>query len=191
MYGPKLSLTRVNDVYRAMELALAAPADAASADKQACSADAVAVNGGDAGAAADDDGWITVGSLRAQRGAAGSSPTVPSQAEALFSMDIATVVPVSASSEPGCSLDPAAAAAAASELMDMGFEGDRVQVSVIVVVRGFSSAVRCHNSHVAFARLCDMELAHSHSLLPRPLLPRVAAEQAQLTEEWSKLRLHG
>lgn len=137
-------------VCRAMELALAVPADACAADKQtqitaasaACGAEA-GYSAGDAPADADDEGWITAGSLRAQRaaarnGAAAASaahvaPTTaapPSQAEILFSTDISTGVP--AAPAPASPLDLAAAAA---ELLDMGFDSDRVKVGRLMQER--------------------------------------------------------
>ena len=134
-------------VCRAMELALAVPADACAADKQArvtaaCGAEA-GYSAGDAPAEADDEGWITAGSLRAQRaaarnGAAAASaahvaPTTaapPSQAEILFSTDISTGVP--AAPAPASPLDLAAAAA---ELLDRGIDSDRVKVGPLMQER--------------------------------------------------------
>jgi hypothetical protein len=133
-----------------MELALAVPADACAADKQtqitaasaACGAEA-GYSAGDAPADADDEGWITAGSLRAQRaaarnGAAAASaahvaPTTaapPSQAEILFSTDISTGVP----SAPALA-SPLDLAAAAAELLDMGFDSDRVKVGPLMQER--------------------------------------------------------
>jgi hypothetical protein len=127
-----------------MELALAVPDGTAQPDIQAQMVAASADSGGDvAGAAppaADDEGWITAGSLRAQRAArrggevaragvaTAATADAPSQAEILFATDISTGLPA-AGGEPSSSLDPAAAAAAAAELLDMGFESDRVQVT--------------------------------------------------------------
>ena len=131
-----------------MELALAVPADAAPAEAQsqmATAAAAAAAVGDDAGYSAgdappdaDDEGWITVGKIRAQRAAAGSGGggaarahvssaivAAPTQAEILFSTDISTGLPAAESTS---SLDAATAAAAAAELLDMGFDSDRVQV---------------------------------------------------------------
>lgn len=134
-----------------MELALAVPADACAADKQtqitaasaACGAEA-GYSAGDAPADADDEGWITAGSLRAQRAAARNgaaaaasaalvAPTTaapPSQAEILFSTDISTGVP--SAPAPASPLDLAAAAA---ELLDMGFDSDRVKVGPLMQER--------------------------------------------------------
>ena len=130
-----------------MELALAVPADACAADKHTRITAASAATGaeagysaGDASADADDEGWITAGSLRAQRaaarnGAAAASAAAvaptnaapPSQAEILFSTDISTSAPA-----PASALDLAAAAA---ELLDMGFDSDRVQVPPLTVLQ--------------------------------------------------------
>lgn len=137
-------------VCRAMELALAVPADACAADKHTRITAASAATGaeagysaGDASADADDEGWITAGSLRAQRaaarnGAAAASAAAvaptnaapPSQAEILFSTDISTGLP--AAPAPASALDLAAAAA---ELLDMGFDSDRVQVPPLTVLQ--------------------------------------------------------
>ena len=137
-------------VCRAMELALAVPADACAADKHTRITAASAATGaeagysaGDASADADDEGWITAGSLRAQRaaarnGAAAASAAAvaptnaapPSQAEILFSTDISTGLP--AAPAPASALDLAAAAA---ELLDMGFDSDRVQVPPMMLQR--------------------------------------------------------
>jgi hypothetical protein len=128
-----------------MELALAVPADAAPAEALAQIAAASAASDGGAGSAgasqpdADDEGWITVGTIRANRmaaakGGGGSANTCtqaaapPTQAEILFSTDISTGLPIPGP-EPAPPLDAAAAAAAAAELLDMGFDSDRVQVS--------------------------------------------------------------
>jgi hypothetical protein len=111
-----------------MELALAAPADESAHITAACAAgDAEAGDiAGNAPADADDEGWITAGSLRAQRAAArnggvAASATVapPSKAEILFSTDISTA--------PASPLDLAAATA---ELLAMGFDSERVEVGV-------------------------------------------------------------
>ena len=128
-----------------MELALAVPADAAPAEALAQIAAASAASDGGAGYAgasqpdADDEGWITVGTLRANRAAAakggGGSASAstqaaapPTQAEILFSTDISTGLPMPGP-EPAHPLDAATAAAAAAELLDMGFDSDRVQVT--------------------------------------------------------------
>jgi hypothetical protein len=121
-----------------MELALAVPVGTAQTDAQAqmvaasaaCGED-VSCNSGDAPPVADESGWITAASLRAQRAArrsgVGLSADVitrtdqPTQAEILFSSDISTGI-------AACPLDPAAAAAAAAELLEMGFGSDQVKV---------------------------------------------------------------
>jgi hypothetical protein len=129
-------------VRRAMELALAVPVDARAADKHTQITAACAARGAEAGCSAGDasadadEGWITAGSLRAQRAAARNGAAVasaadvapttaapPSQAEILFSTDISTGLP--AAPAPASPLDLAAAAA---ELLDMGFDSDRVEV---------------------------------------------------------------
>ncbi len=117
-----------------MELALAAPADESAHITAACPAGNAEAGdiAGNAPADADDEGWITAGSLRAQRAAArnggvAASATVapPSKAEILFSTDISTGLP--AVPAPASPLDLAAATA---DLLAMGFDSERVEVGV-------------------------------------------------------------
>lgn len=129
--------------HRAMELALAVPVGTALPDIKAQIVAASAADGEGAPncidadpPVADEEGWVTAASLRAQRAArrggvgvsgdAATSAAAPTQSEIFCSTDTSTGL--AAVLEQACPLDPAAAAVAAVELLDMGFDIDRAKV---------------------------------------------------------------